>query len=865
MRDSTRNVAAVIVFAASFLAACAAVRRPGEDVGAQAPSEVVGEETPAADSITSKEDSPAPVPILRERAPGNDLCLGFAWEPTIAVDPANPQVIAVAQGTTILVSFNGGTSFDQTLNATVPPGWCPGGDPALGFDSQGRLFMTYLGRQQDASGNCPGPISLGRDVFLSRWTLVGPSFILTLGPVNVTNGAGHGSPNNADKEWLAVDWQPGDALTDRIYVVWSDLDQQPWEIWTTFSSDGGATWSVAQQLSVMAEGARVWPSHVTVGANHDVYIAYHSQTGFLDGVPDLDVPDGISGQIIMHRSTDGGVSYTKTATNPYDPGECDMTWNVQHKPNGVIPNASYWLFGSVQPWILADPANANRLWVVANDDPDNNVDVGDYADVMIVRSDDFGSTWTAPVKIDDGTGTTLSVLPTAAIDPVGGALAVTWYDNRSMTMGTSGDWLLDLRLAYSFDNGTSWLPSVDVNDGQFDPGLSASCRFCCPGDACFGQAQTLRIGEYNGIAFGECTAHMVWADNQSCNTGGSMLDVYYDNDPEAGGDLTPPVLACPSNVQVGCNDPTDPTATGFATATDNCDPDPDIGYVDVMQPGDCPPGVILGTIQRIWNATDQAGNLNTCEQLITIVDFDAPVLTLPQPLVLAGSTDGCVPSTDPAVQAWAAQITAVDECSQATVQFDLPDEFPGTCAPGRTTDVLVTYGDECNNGGFDFAEVTVIIDPGAGTPYCFGDGSGTACPCANVGIAGHGCDLSQGTGGACLTIQDFNPNGVGGGTATALGTNLPLGTTPGVVLLRGTMRENGGAGSVLGDGLLCVEAPVVRIRSGLAQDGKIALPFSHGAGQGRFDYQLWFRNTPAAFCDPMAAFNLSNGLELTWP
>ena len=37
------------------------------------------------------------------------------------------------------------------------------------------------------------------------------------------------------------------------------------------------------------------------------------------------------------------------------------------------------------------------------------------------------------------------------------------------------------------------------------------------------------------------------------------------------------------------------------------------------------------------------------------------------------------------------------------------------------------------------------------------------------------------------------------------------------------------------------------------------------AGQGTFYYQLWFRNTPVMFCDPAAAFNLSNGWELTWP
>lgn len=107
-----------------------------------------------------------------------------------------------------------------------------------------------------------------------------------------------------------------------------------------------------------------------------------------------------------------------------------MTWNVQHLANGVIPGATYWLIGSVQPWILADPFVPGRIYVVCNDDPDDDVDSGDAADVVFTRSNDFGATWSAPVKIDDAPAGTLTVLPTAAIDPTSGAIGVMWYDAR---------------------------------------------------------------------------------------------------------------------------------------------------------------------------------------------------------------------------------------------------------------------------------------------------------------------------------------------------------------------------------------------------------------------------------------------------
>lgn len=820
--------------------------------------------------------------------PGNDLCLGMSWEPTIAVDPNNPMIVAVAQGTTIVYSVDGGDTFPaaNTLSANVPgatasdAGWCSGGDPSLGFDSQGRLYLTYLGTRCATGQSCNPPgggpstcsIANGRDVFLSGWQLAGNTFVLFTGPRNVSALSGHGAPHNADKEWLAVDWRAGDTKSDNLYVAWSDLDQEPWQIWTTVSTDLGTTWSAAQQLSVASEGRRVWPAHNTVARNHDAYVAYHAQANFLDGAPDYDVPSGRSGSVIVHRSTNGGGSYTKTATNPFDTdgstfSEADMTWNVQHKPNGVIPGASYWLLGSVQPWILADPAVSGRIYVVCNDDPDDNIDAGDAANVYIARSNDFGATWSAPIRVDDSPGVNWTVMPTAAIDPVGGAIVVTWYDSRSGATGTSGDRLLDVRASFSADGGLNWFPSIDVDDGQLDPGLSASCRFCCPGvaPACpAGSPRTLRIGEYNGVAFGECAAHMVWAGNQTCGSGGSLLDTFYDRDPELGGDLTPPVIQCPPHTSVGCNASTHPNATGYATATDDCDVDPDVGWVDVLEPGNCPPSTVLYSIRRIWNATDQAGNIITCDQHIGVVDFDAPTINLPADLVLNGVTAGCLPSNHPAIQAWLALITTNEACTTAHLSYNLPAVFPAGCAPGRTTDIIFSVNDDCGNSDFAVGHVTLITPPSDGIPFCFGDGTGTLCPCGNTGLTGHGCDISQGTGGVCLSAQNFNPNGLGGGTVDFLGTNYPVGATPLAILLRSENYENGLAGIVFGDGKLCLGSPIQRLGNRQIADGKVDFPHVHTSGTGRWHYQLWFRNLPQAFCDPAAGYNTSNAVSLTW-
>jgi hypothetical protein len=147
--------------------------------------------------------------------------------------------------------------------------------------------------------------------------------------------------------------------------------------------------------------------------------------------------------------------------------------------------------GTSQPWVLADPGVPGRIYVVANDDPDDDLSAGDAADVFIVRSDDYGAHWTNPQRVDGGPPGTFQILPTAAIDPVTGTIGVTYYDNRS-GMQSGGDFLLDLLATYSHDGGNTWTPEVDFNDGQFDSSAAGSCRFCGYGDRRTCSARTPR-------------------------------------------------------------------------------------------------------------------------------------------------------------------------------------------------------------------------------------------------------------------------------------------------------------------------------------------------------------------------------------
>jgi hypothetical protein len=654
-------------------------------------------------------------------APGTDTSLCMSWEPTIAVDPNAPRTVAVAQFLTIQVSFDGGGTFPFSVTA---PSTNPGGDPSLAFDSQGRLFITYL---------CsPGA---GRDVCISGYTCDATTSTCTAlagtQAVNVSVASGIGG-NNADKEWLAADWHAGSPSQDRLYVVWTRLDTNPWSIWTSWSSDQGQNWSAAQQLSANDEGT-VWPSHVAVGPTGAVFAAWHSQTGFLDASGN-DAPDGVSGQIVLRRSDDGGGLW-QARTFPFPAGQADASFNVQHEANGVIPGANMWLFGSVQPWILPDPQDGTRVHVVASDDPDNDVDTGDASDVFLATSTDSGGTWGAPARVDQGPAGTFQIMPTAAINPVNGAIGVTWYDNRALA-DADGDGIfeLDLLATFSTDGGLTWSPEVDINDGTIDPGTATTCRFCgsdavtaqtCGTPACPAPG-TVRIGEYNGVAYGECTLHAVWADDATC---GGDFDTFYDRDPNLGGDTAAPAIACPADVKaVECTGPDGAVVSyDVPAASDVCDT-----AVDVVCSPPSGSTFPLGATEVTCTATDNAGNAADCTFSVTVLDTTPPVIsdvTVSRPVLWPPNhkmvdeeigytaADTCDPTpscglsvaSDEPIDGTGDGDTAPDWIVQDDHHLQLRGERAGG-GDGRTYTITVTCADDSKNASDEDVPVEVPHD-----------------------------------------------------------------------------------------------------------------------------------------------------------
>jgi len=402
-------------------------------------------------------------------APGSDLELGGTNEMCVAVNPLDPMNIAYASLFELRVSTDGGATFLPRVAAPIQNTHLAAGDPSIAFDSQGRLFWTSIGAVGNVLSNT------GYDIFIAQCNPA-TGAILPGYPVDVTTQIGipgSGGDFN-DKEWLAADSWPGSPFQDRLYLVWSQLKSGSTSR-CTFSSDQGLTWSPAVTLGPTGTAFK-WPVHVAVAPNGDVFAADHRQPSWSGSVP----PTGTLGRILFYRSTDGGATFVQQ-TNPAGAGDADFSFNYQLWSSGKVPGSVTLLQGSTQPWILPDPLVPGRVSVVYCDDPDNDLDSGDAADVYLVRSTDSGATWQPRVRVHSDPGTAFQIMPNAAIDRTSGAIAVTWRDNRSGAVNADGHYLLDLHGAVSLDGGASFGQDFRISDVSFDPDAGASCRYSCVG------------------------------------------------------------------------------------------------------------------------------------------------------------------------------------------------------------------------------------------------------------------------------------------------------------------------------------------------------------------------------------------------
>jgi hypothetical protein len=162
---------------------------------------------------------------------------------------------------------------------------------------------------------------------------------------------------------------------------------------------------------------------------------------------------------------------------------------------------------------------------------------------------------------------------------------------------------------------------------------------------------------------------------------------------------------------------------------------------------------------------------------------------------------------------------------------------------------------------------------GCGTEsFCSGDGSTVACPCANNGFAGHGCDNSASTGGARLIATG----------AASLARDSVLLTASGETPTASSIVAQGDteiSPAPFGQGLRCVAGNLKRLYVESAVGGAFSAPTGAepsvhsrsaslgdtiSAGSARY-YFVYYRD-PSVLggCPSSSTFNVTQSLRLIW-
>lgn len=143
----------------------------------------------------------------------------------------------------------------------------------------------------------------------------------------------------------------------------------------------------------------------------------------------------------------------------------------------------------------------------------------------------------------------------------------------------------------------------------------------------------------------------------------------------------------------------------------------------------------------------------------------------------------------------------------------------------------------------------------SGSATCFGDGSGTACPCGVDGFLGEGCRSNSGRGGH---LQGAGEASLVQSRLRLIAHRLPAGVP--LLLFQGTSQT----AVAFGEGIRCTNASFrfpaqVSDAHGAAVFTGVEQQASAGS---TLHYQAWFRD-PLSGCG-MGNFNLTNAWSVTW-
>lgn len=168
-------------------------------------------------------------------------------------------------------------------------------------------------------------------------------------------------------------------------------------------------------------------------------------------------------------------------------------------------------------------------------------------------------------------------------------------------------------------------------------------------------------------------------------------------------DDSPPVLTCPSDLEVECTTTTGTPRSNPAIQAWLASVSATGGCGEVVITNDAPVNFPDGVTTVTFTARDGAISTVTCTADVEVVDTTPPDITCPSDITVECSDPCGVPADDPQLAAFFSGVSASDICDPAV---DIDDDAP-TCFGDGPTTVTFTATDHDNNSRTCTATVTV--------------------------------------------------------------------------------------------------------------------------------------------------------------
>lgn len=387
------------------------------------------------------------------------------------------------------------------------------GDPSVGVDRHGVFYFANL-----AADAAHGTIQVNKS----------------------TDGGNTWSPgvvvqedDASDKEWLAVGPDPVVKSRDNVYVTWTSFQNAACELRFGVSKDGGATFAARTIFVPTADPDPTKPQNCLSFSNPVV----DPITGTLY-VPFLHFSNADQDFIQILISDDAGATFHFATFNI--PGAPDPTVLPVTQPGELtscgtnnlrltVHDAAFGGFGQFglpryinASRMILQPAFAARngiLYLAWNNstslffgDPNGN------SNVLFMRSDDGGNTWTGPAVVNPPETTdTHHVLPSLAIDNDPNDVHISYYTQHSN--GT-----IDLDMANSHDRGNSFPANrtVRVTSTSFNLPPTNIPLSGAPGFAATNYDRQIAVcyalGEYQSVTTANGSVYAGWGDMRNTIT-----------------------------------------------------------------------------------------------------------------------------------------------------------------------------------------------------------------------------------------------------------------------------------------------------------------------------------------------------------